>query len=666
MLRDDHRSTGDRPITSWKEIASFFGRSVRTVQEWEKQGLPVHRHRHKSKDSVYAYARELDAWWTQRGVEAPHADGSPQSIVPNGAPPTRRRTWLAVSLLILVATVLQWPREPGSSGADVLFPASVIEGPAPGSSLYGGVIGDVNGDDRDDVVLSAHNDGIVGIFFGGALPPANASLAAAPVTIDVTGASSLLARQIGDFNGDAIDDVLLSSGLSEPESFVRSAPSFIVWGRRDWPSSLTLPEDAGVILRIDRRPETSMSGCNLHRESDLNGDRLADVWLGAFDYGDGSSRSAGAVFVLFGRREWPKALEVGAAADITFHGSRMGEGLAGGCVIGRVDSESAPLVALYATERQLWNLLGGAGRAYVFSPNHAWPAIVDAAGVAQWRVEGTRGDAVLWNLTLGDLDGDGQEDLAAGVGRSDDPAYPGEVRIWFGGRERRGVFRADAADVIIRGDGPGAHLGEKVKAADIDGDGIDDLIAAQPGRGELFLITGRRSWIRAGLLDAFDAITLLHSTPGQAWWEIAVGDLDADLLPELVVASPYVDTAAGKQSGRAWIIKPYRTVRVDVRPDHDPNPVVLPDGLCVVRIYGWTTDRRESIDPATVRVAGASPTRHVTSDYDGDGAEDMTVYFQTAAMTIAPGTTRIALHGRTFSGTPIAGTDSVVLVTAAH
>ena len=59
--------TGDR-LDSWKEIAAYLKRSVRTVTRWEREeNLPVHRHLHSKSGSVYAYKAELDAWWTNRG-----------------------------------------------------------------------------------------------------------------------------------------------------------------------------------------------------------------------------------------------------------------------------------------------------------------------------------------------------------------------------------------------------------------------------------------------------------------------------------------------------------------------------------------------------------------------------------------------------------------------
>jgi hypothetical protein len=67
-------------LTSWKEIASYLGKGVRTVQRWEQQfGLPVRRPNEKSKGIVRATSRELDDWlanqWSQRPNEFAHAVG---------------------------------------------------------------------------------------------------------------------------------------------------------------------------------------------------------------------------------------------------------------------------------------------------------------------------------------------------------------------------------------------------------------------------------------------------------------------------------------------------------------------------------------------------------------------------------------------------------------
>ena len=56
-----------RRLDSWKEIAAYLNRDVTTAQRWEKrEGMPVCRHVHDKRGSVYAVQGELDAWLERR------------------------------------------------------------------------------------------------------------------------------------------------------------------------------------------------------------------------------------------------------------------------------------------------------------------------------------------------------------------------------------------------------------------------------------------------------------------------------------------------------------------------------------------------------------------------------------------------------------------------
>ena len=58
-----------RRLDSWKEIASYLGKSVRTVRRWEeKEGLPVRRHQHDRGSTVFAESADLDAWLAARST----------------------------------------------------------------------------------------------------------------------------------------------------------------------------------------------------------------------------------------------------------------------------------------------------------------------------------------------------------------------------------------------------------------------------------------------------------------------------------------------------------------------------------------------------------------------------------------------------------------------
>jgi len=78
----------DGRLDSWKEIAAFLRRGVRTVQRWEAtEGLPVHRHQHAKLGSVYALKSEVTAWWESR--EAKRRAAPVRPVTRPGAPARR-------------------------------------------------------------------------------------------------------------------------------------------------------------------------------------------------------------------------------------------------------------------------------------------------------------------------------------------------------------------------------------------------------------------------------------------------------------------------------------------------------------------------------------------------------------------------------------------------
>ena len=58
-------------LDSWKEIAVFLNRGIRTAQRWERdEDLPIHRHRHNRRGTVWAFASEVSAWLNTRDGES--------------------------------------------------------------------------------------------------------------------------------------------------------------------------------------------------------------------------------------------------------------------------------------------------------------------------------------------------------------------------------------------------------------------------------------------------------------------------------------------------------------------------------------------------------------------------------------------------------------------
>lgn len=93
-MQDDPKLTpahagGDQLVDrldSWKEIAAFLGRGIRTVQRWEREeGLPVHRLAHEKRGSIYAKRAELSAWWESRRLTLATAADPPAEVPARGA-----------------------------------------------------------------------------------------------------------------------------------------------------------------------------------------------------------------------------------------------------------------------------------------------------------------------------------------------------------------------------------------------------------------------------------------------------------------------------------------------------------------------------------------------------------------------------------------------------
>lgn len=99
-------------LDSWKEIAAYLKRDVTTVQRWEKREcMPVHRHLHDKRGSVYALPGELDAWILVRSVR--NGEGDPNFPAPRESseaasrhPSTVFRRWFALAPVAVVLLVL--------------------------------------------------------------------------------------------------------------------------------------------------------------------------------------------------------------------------------------------------------------------------------------------------------------------------------------------------------------------------------------------------------------------------------------------------------------------------------------------------------------------------------------------------------------------------------
>jgi len=159
-------AVADDRLDSWKEIAAFLHRDVRTVQRWEKQAaLPVYRHAESRLRTAYAYRSELEGWWrTQRSTVEPAATAGPTPpaalldadqaaalpAVLDEVPASPRRGWLGlvvatVLLATLAGAIWMWRGATGlaSSGRSVgivIAPFAPVEGESDAAGLLNGAL----------------------------------------------------------------------------------------------------------------------------------------------------------------------------------------------------------------------------------------------------------------------------------------------------------------------------------------------------------------------------------------------------------------------------------------------------------------------------------------------------------------------------------------------
>ena len=84
-------------LDSWKQIAAYLQKSERTVRRWhETEGLPVHKHQHQQRGSVWTYANEIDEWLERRRVRPAPPLADELELI---EAPGERRRWMWLGTL---------------------------------------------------------------------------------------------------------------------------------------------------------------------------------------------------------------------------------------------------------------------------------------------------------------------------------------------------------------------------------------------------------------------------------------------------------------------------------------------------------------------------------------------------------------------------------------
>jgi len=207
---------------------------------------------------------------------------------------------------------------------------------------------------------------------------------------------------------------------------------------------------------------------------DFNDDGFDDFVAGARFADPEGRQDAGAAYIVFGAADLSGERDFAAGEqDLTILGAGEDDGLGYAAASGDLDGDGADDLVLGAP------FASGSGAAYIFFGPVASGEIDLAAQAADVTLSLSDQPAALFgdSLAAGDVNGDGTADLLAGAPFSSNPSgVPGgAVFAFFGRTDWSG--EVTSPDVSFFGTDQFDELGDYVIAADLNGDGVDDIVA---------------------------------------------------------------------------------------------------------------------------------------------------------------------------------------------
>ena len=305
------------------------------------------------------------------------------------------------------------------------------------------------------------------------------SLADATITIWGGAAGARVGRAAagaGDIDGDGRADILIGADRANGEDGVEYGG----WATLHYASSLP---DAGAVAveGFDSRwigfSEGDLVGHDLTGAGDLNGDGQPDLLIAGY-HAPAGGRMRGSVYGISGTSIADGTFST-ADADWTINGSRNVDGMGHGMSrAGDVDADGLDDIVLGGCCGEPPRL----GRAWIITG----AALTASGGVInldshtpRWDGEEDNDQAGYKTSPVGDIDGDGLDDVAIGARQQSGSAPNGGKVYVIYGASIPGVEIGDLADadVHLPGTTTGGEQGYDIgKCGDIDGDGLNEIL----------------------------------------------------------------------------------------------------------------------------------------------------------------------------------------------